>query len=114
MDWWTHVRSRLMLRFKQKGPTLHPAYHGSICPELRVSARIGQLLPPEVDGAPWKLEVERPPYRPAGGRGARQAEALTMDGRLIAMTATKAHLAPWSSLRLSMGVQWSRYSDVQG
>ena len=91
-----HLRRRPLTLF------VCPLYHDSVCPELRLSAEIGQLLP--------ALEVHGPLWN--GKENARHT--LTVDGRRTVMIATKAHLPPWSPLPFSIRLQRTEDSVVQG
>ena len=86
----------------QRNGLAFQVYHGSACPELRLSAKVGQFLPwRKVHSPHWSRNRETP----ATPFGWPHAGALTVDGRTTAMVATKAHLLPWSPLRCSMGLQ---------
>jgi len=119
-----------------------PVYHGSVCLELRIPAQTCHYLP--LPTVTWHagqtshvLDLDRvsrdscsshcctnhTPHRSAEGIDPARAppisrglctKALTVDGRHTTMTATQAHLPPWSPFRFSMRLQWHLCRDIQG
>jgi hypothetical protein len=96
------VRNGLMLHFEPNSLSSHSVYHESVCPELRLSAKIGQFL---------RTAKEHNPGWPKK-RDARHT--FSVDGRRVAVTATKTNLPPWSPLQFSVRLLGTANSDVKG